>query len=423
MAAASARFPTVADGLLLPAPLAAGRRLGEGPPRAGDGGPGARRARLLALRRHHRQPDRQDGRSKRGFKGYDAGKKIHGRKRHILTDTDGRLLAVEVHAADIQDRDGAKGVLKRTRRSYPFVETVFAPLGDAMHRLPGNGRRLCRAPRRMGEGQGQRHAGDRQAHALDERLRRHRPSVGRRAHIRLDHEVPPPRAGLRAASGRRRNPHHHRRSRNPPQAMGMTLLKHALTQMNMRCRAAGSWTSPASQWRAASSIWPPYWTGSRAGCCPGGYRSRWRPISASKPSRKRWPATASQRFSTPITLSWFAGKPLPGNGTASSPRPNSSRCWRAGRSRSACLSVIASNHLPVTDGKGAWRDNVFVERLWRTIKYEEVYLRAYASVSEARASIRRYLGFYNGRRPHSSLDGKTPDQAYFNAQTPEAAAA
>jgi putative transposase len=63
------------------------------------------------------------------------------------------------------------------------------------------------------------------------------------------------------------------------------------------------------------------------------------------------------------------------------------------------------------DGKGAWRDNVFVERLWRTIKYEEVYLRAYASVSEARASIGRYLGFYNSRRPHSSLDGKTPDQA------------
>jgi hypothetical protein len=61
------------------------------------------------------------------------------RERLTLTDTDGRLLAVEVHAADIQDRDGAKGVLKRSRRSFPFVETVFAPLGDAVHRLPGNG--------------------------------------------------------------------------------------------------------------------------------------------------------------------------------------------------------------------------------------------------------------------------------------------
>ena len=75
------------------------------------------------------------------------------------------------------------------------------------------------------------------------------------------------------------------------------------------------------------------------------------------------------------------------------------------------------------DGKGAWRDNVFVERLWRTIKYEEVYLRAYASVSEARASIGRYLGFYNGRRPHSSLGGKTPDQAYLKMPTPIPAAA
>ena len=63
------------------------------------------------------------------------------------------------------------------------------------------------------------------------------------------------------------------------------------------------------------------------------------------------------------------------------------------------------------DGKGAWRDNVFVERLWRTVKYEEVYLRAYGSVSEARASIGRYFGFYNGTRPHSSLSGQTPDRA------------
>jgi len=70
------------------------------------------------------------------------------------------------------------------------------------------------------------------------------------------------------------------------------------------------------------------------------------------------------------------------------------------------------------DGKGAWRDNVFVERLWRSIKYEEVYLRAYDSVSEARASIGRYLDFYNGRRPHSSLDGATPDHAYFTPLLP-----
>jgi putative transposase len=65
------------------------------------------------------------------------------------------------------------------------------------------------------------------------------------------------------------------------------------------------------------------------------------------------------------------------------------------------------------DGKGAWRDNVFVERLWRTVKYEEVYLRAYDTVAEARASIGRYLDFYNAGRPHSRHGGQTPDQAWF----------
>ena len=75
------------------------------------------------------------------------------------------------------------------------------------------------------------------------------------------------------------------------------------------------------------------------------------------------------------------------------------------------------------DGKGAWRDNVFVERLWRTIKYEEVYLHAYDSVPEARASIGRYLSFYNSKRPHSSLDRQTPDKAYFNTPQPIPAAA
>ena len=72
--------------------------------------------------------------------------------------------------------------------------------------------------------------------------------------------------------------------------------------------------------------------------------------------------------------------------------------------------ALAGNGIVISmDGKGAWRDNVFVERLWRSVKYEEVYLRAYDSVS-----IGRYFDFYNGRRPHASLDGNTPDQAYFN---------
>jgi putative transposase len=75
------------------------------------------------------------------------------------------------------------------------------------------------------------------------------------------------------------------------------------------------------------------------------------------------------------------------------------------------------------DGKGAWRDNVFVERLWRTVKYEEVYLRAYNTVAEARASIGQYLNFYNAARPHSYHGGRTPDQAWFATLPPVRVAA
>jgi putative transposase len=75
------------------------------------------------------------------------------------------------------------------------------------------------------------------------------------------------------------------------------------------------------------------------------------------------------------------------------------------------------------DGKGAWRDNVFVERLWRSIKYEEIYLHAYPNVTEARSGIGRYIDFYNTMRPHSSLAGRTPDEAYRNERLPILAAA
>ncbi|MGY4281313.1 transposase InsO family protein [Bradyrhizobium sp. LM2.7] len=80
----------------------------------------------------------------------------------------------------------------------------------------------------------------------------------------------------------------------------------------------------------------------------------------------------------------------------------------------AFSSVLADNGIAISmDGRGAWRDNVFVERLWRSIKYEDVYLRAYDSVRDAHNSIGRYLDFYNSRRPHWSLDGSTPDRAYI----------
>ena len=85
----------------------------------------------------------------------------------------------------------------------------------------------------------------------------------------------------------------------------------------------------------------------------------------------------------------------------------------------AFTGLLITNGIRISmDGKGAWRDNVFVERVWKSVKYEEVYLKAYANVPEARASIGKYLDFYNGRRPHQSLGRQTPDQAYFNALQP-----
>ena len=68
------------------------------------------------------------------------------------------------------------------------------------------------------------------------------------------------------------------------------------------------------------------------------------------------------------------------------------------------------------DGKGAWRDNVFVKRLWRTIKSVRVYLRAYGGVSVAKSYIAQFIDWYNAERPHSSLDDQTPDQNYWALQ-------
>ena len=81
----------------------------------------------------------------------------------------------------------------------------------------------------------------------------------------------------------------------------------------------------------------------------------------------------------------------------------------------AFTGLLLDNTIAISmDGRGSWRDNVFVERLWRSVKYEEVYLRAYDSVGDARASLSRYLNFYNRTRPHSSLAARTPDRAYFD---------
>ena len=85
----------------------------------------------------------------------------------------------------------------------------------------------------------------------------------------------------------------------------------------------------------------------------------------------------------------------------------------------AFTGALKEHNIRITmDGKRSWRDNVFVERLWRSVKYEEVYLKAYETVTEARRSIGIYLNFYNRERPHSSLDGIPPDHFYYNNLLP-----
>jgi putative transposase len=76
-------------------------------------------------------------------------------------------------------------------------------------------------------------------------------------------------------------------------------------------------------------------------------------------------------------------------------------------------AVLESGAKLSMDGRGAWRDNVFVERVWRSVKYECVYLKAYESVSQARSDIGRYIDWYNGQRGHSSHDGKTPELVWL----------
>jgi putative transposase len=74
------------------------------------------------------------------------------------------------------------------------------------------------------------------------------------------------------------------------------------------------------------------------------------------------------------------------------------------------------------DGKGRWMDNVFIERLWRSLKYEEVYLKAYDSIPDARRQIGAYFEMYNRRRPHQALDNRTPDEAFYGREELQLAA-
>ena len=88
----------------------------------------------------------------------------------------------------------------------------------------------------------------------------------------------------------------------------------------------------------------------------------------------------------------------------------------------AFTDELKQHNIPISmDGKGRWLDNVFVERLWRSVKYEEVYLRAYASIAEAKASLARYFEFYNSKRRHQALDRRAPDAVYYQSAARKAA--
>src|SRR3954467_5132613 len=131
--AAPARVPALADGLRLHAGVRGRGRVGEHPPPPGGDAARAGGPRAEPERRHRRHPERQDHR-KRGPRGYDAAKKVKGRKRHIGVDTSGFLLGILVHAADIQDADSAWDLLKKIKHLYCWLQVVFADSID--NRLP-----------------------------------------------------------------------------------------------------------------------------------------------------------------------------------------------------------------------------------------------------------------------------------------------
>ena len=80
----------------------------------------------------------------------------------------------------------------------------------------------------------------------------------------------------------------------------------------------------------------------------------------------------------------------------------------------AFTDILIHNNIRISmDGRNRWRDNIFIERLWKTVKYEEVYLKAYESIAHARKELEKFFDRYNIRRPHQGLNDRTPDEAYF----------
>ena len=155
-----------------------------------------------------------------------------------------------------------------------------------------------------------------------------------------------------------------------------------------RQRTSGPRISPTFPWRKDSATLWRSWTGRAGRFSPCGSPTRWIPRSASRPSKRQSRRMERRTYSIPIRA-------------ASSPRTISRRSLRT------TLKISM-------DGQGRWMDNVFIERLWKSVKYEDIYLKGYGSIGEVKKGLTTWFNRYNSWRRHQGLDNRTPDEVYWS---------
>ena len=191
----------------------------------------------------------------------------------------------------------------------------------------------------------------------------------------------------------------YRRPNTSKPAPGHRIFPYLLkgVEVNRVDQVCGPRTSPTSPWRRASCTWWPSWTGIAGTCWPGSSPTPWTPAFCVAALEEALGKGRPEIFNTDQG-SQFTSE--------------------------AFTQTLQEQRVQVSmDGKGRYLDNIFVERLWRSIKYEEVYLKAYQTVAEARTGINAYLEFYNRQRPHQALGYRTPAEVYQHGQEERGAAA
>ena len=188
----------------------------------------------------------------------------------------------------------------------------------------------------------------------------------------------------------------YRRPRTSKPALGHRVYPYLLGGMEItRPNQVWAAESPTSPWPWSYTTWWPSWTGTLGTWWPGTCPTPWTLISVSRPWKRRW-AREGRRCST-LTKG------------ASSPEP----VHRSQFTGEAFTGLLERNRVRISmDGKGRYSDNIFVERLWRTVKYEEVYLKAHSNGREAKAGLDGYFHFYNNQRPHQALGYRTPAEVF-----------